>query len=409
MFQKIKNIYHLTVAIVANIWYGFPSKRLSVIGVTGTDGKTTTTSIIYEILKNSGIKVSMITSVGAVINGKDYSLPFHVTTPSPFDLQKFIKMAAGRTNSNGKKFLVLEVTSHSLDQFRVFGINFEIGVVTNVSHEHLDYHKNYKEYVLTKLKLLRRSKDAVVNKDDKSYKVIMPKLKKVTEGRPYRIVTYGLTNISEVNPENFEFKSKLLGDFNKYNILAAVTCAKLLGINPQQIKRTIAEFKLPLGRQNIVYDKGFQVMIDFAHTPNSFLEILKAIRPQVSGRIIHVFGSAGERDQAKRPEMGKFSSEYADLMIITAEDPRSEDIEKITSDILSGVKDANSRTEEESILKIPDRQKAITAAINMAKANDFVLITGKGHEKSMNFGNGEVPWDEYKVVRQALDGKNEKK
>lgn len=409
MFQKIKNIYHLAVAISANTWYGFPSGRLNVIGVTGTDGKTTTTSLIYEILKNSGIKVSMITSVGAVINGKDYSLPFHVTTPSPFDLQKFIKLAAGRTNSNGKKFLVLEVTSHSLDQFRVFGINFEVGVVTNVSHEHLDYHKNYKEYALTKLKLLQKSKDAVVNRDDKSYKIIMPQLKKIEGKKPNRIVTYGLTKASDVNPENFEFKSNMLGEFNKYNILAAVTCAKLLGINPPHIKRTIAEFKSPLGRQNIVYDKGFQVMIDFAHTPNSFLEILRALRPQVTGRIIHVFGSAGERDQAKRPEMGKFSSEYADVMIITAEDPRSEDIEKITNDILSGVKDADSKIEKESILKVPDRQKAITAAIKMAKVNDFVLITGKGHEKSMNSGEREVPWDEYKAVRKALEARFEKK
>lgn len=409
MFQKIKNIYHLVMAIAANIRYGLPSRRLTVVGVTGTDGKTTTASLIYDILRGSGTKVSMITSVGAVINGKDYSLPFHVTTPSPFALQKFIKMAAGNTGANGKKFLVLEVTSHSLDQFRIFGINFEVGVITNASHEHLDYHRNYRDYALTKLKLLQKSKDAVVNKDDKSYKIIMPMLKKVAGKKPYRIVTYGLTKTSDVNPENFEFKSNMLGDFNKYNILAAATSTKLLGIKSAQIKKAIAEFKSPLGRQDIVYDKGFQIMIDFAHTPNSFLEILKVLRPQVSGRIIHVFGSAGERDKSKRPEMGKFSSEYADIMIITSEDPRSEDFEAIANDILSKVNDVRVKTEKESIFKIPDRQKAITMAIGLARENDFVLITGKGHEKSMNLGEGEVSWDEYKAVKKALYIRNEKK
>lgn len=409
MFQKIKNMYHLAMAIMANIWYGFPSRKLTVVGVTGTDGKTTTVSLIYDILKASGIKASMISSVGAVINGKDYSLPFHVTTPSPFALQKFIKMITKRASSNGKKFLVLEVTSHSLDQFRVFGINFEVGVITNVSHEHLDYHKNYKEYVQTKLKLLQKSKDAVVNKDDKSYKIIMPQLKNVTGKKPYRTVTYGLTKAADVNPENFEFKSNMLGEFNRYNILAAVTSAKLLGIKSTQIKKAIAEFELPLGRQDVVYDKDFQVMIDFAHTPNSFREILRVLRPQVSGKIIHVFGSAGERDKAKRPDMGKFSSEYADVMVITAEDPRIEDIEEITNDILSGIKDLDLKIEKGSIVKIPDRQKAITIAIGMAKENDLVLITGKGHEKSMNLGEGEVSWDEYKAVKKALDIRNEKK
>lgn len=408
MFQKIKNMYHLTMAIAANIWHGFPSRRLTIIGVTGTDGKTTTVSLIYDILKGSGIKVSMISSVGAVINGRDYLLPFHVTTPSPFALQKFIKMAAGRTNSNRKKFLVLEVTSHSLDQFRDFGINFEVGVITNVSHEHLDYHRNYKEYVLTKLKLLQKSKDAVVNRDDKSYKIIMPKLKKVTGRKPYRIVTYGLTKASDVNPENFEFKSNMLGEFNRYNVLAAGTCAKLLGIKSSQIRKAIEEFESPLGRQDVVYDKDFQVMIDFAHTPNSFREILRVLRSQVSGKIIHVFGSAGDRDKTKRPEMGKFSSEYADIMVITAEDPRNEDVEKITNDILSGVKDIDSKIEKGSVIKIPDRQKAIAMAISMAKKNDFVLITGKGHEKSMNLGIGEVSWDEYKAVKKAFDIRNEK-
>ncbi|MEK7559130.1 MAG: UDP-N-acetylmuramoyl-L-alanyl-D-glutamate--2,6-diaminopimelate ligase [Patescibacteria group bacterium] len=408
MFQEIKNIYHLAMAIGANLWYGFPSRNLTVIGVTGTDGKTTTASLIYNILKSSDTKVSMISSVGAVINGKDYSLPFHVTTPSPFALQKFIKMAVERGGTNGKKFLVLEVTSHSLDQFRIYGINFEVGVITNVSHEHLDYHKNYRKYAKTKLKLFQKSKDAVVNKDDRSYKILMPELRKLMGRRPARVVTYGLTKTADVNPENFEFKSNMLGEFNTYNTLAAITSARLLGIKSAQIRKAILDFKSPLGRQDMVYDEDFAVMIDFAHTPNSIKEILKVLREKVSGRIIHVFGSAGQRDRTKRPEMGKYSSEYCDIMIVTAEDPRSEDVDKISRDILTGVKDSELKMEKGSILKIPDRQKAIITAIDIAGENDLVLITGKAHEKSMNYGKGEVPWDEYEAVKKALDRRYEK-
>ena len=408
MFQNIKNIYHLAMAVAANIYYGFPSRNLIVVGVTGTDGKTTTVSLIYSILKASGVKTSMISSIGTLINGKNYPLPFHVTTPSPFALQKFIKMAAEKTNLNGKKYLVLEVTSHSLDQFRVFGVNFEVGVITNVSHEHLDYHRNYKEYVKTKVKLFRKSKEAVVNRDDKSYKIIMPQLKKLAGSKPFRIVTYGLKSTADVNSENFEFKSNLLGEFNKYNVLAAITCAKLLGLKSAEIRKAIAEFRSPVGRQDMVYDKDFKIMIDFAHTPNSFHEILKILRLKVSGRIIHVFGSAGERDKTKRPEMGKFSSEYSDVTIVTAEDPRSESIDEITKDILSGVKNLDQKVENREILKIADRQEAINTAIKMARKNDMVLVTGKAHEKSMNMGKGEIPWDDYKAVRMALEFKNEK-
>ncbi|MEK6839354.1 MAG: UDP-N-acetylmuramyl-tripeptide synthetase, partial [Nanoarchaeota archaeon] len=338
MLQKIKNIYHFGIAIFANIWFGFPSRRLTVIGVTGTDGKTTTTSLIYHILKTAGLKVSMISSVSAVIDNKQYSLPFHVTTLPPFALQRFISMAAsGSKTKIGKKYLVLEVTSHALDQFRVFGTDFDIGVITNVSNEHLDYHKTYKEYVKTKLKLLQGSKIVVVNKEDRSYKIIQPELKKIVN-KISRVVAYGLNSSSDVNLSNSPFQTKLLGEFNKYNILAAYAVAGLLGIKDSMIKKGIASFEPTIGRQDVVYDKDFRVMIDFAHTPNSFKEILSSVRPITNGKIIHVFGSAGERDRTKRPEMGKISSMFSDILVVTAEDPRSENIDKINADILSGVR-----------------------------------------------------------------------
>lgn|SRR3989344_3362207 len=407
MWQKIKNVYHLMIAIFANIWFGFPSRKLIVVGVTGTDGKTTTVSLIYHILKSSGIKASMISSVGVVIDGKDYLLPFHVTTPSPFALQRFIKLAASRNNPrNGKKYLVLEVTSHALDQFRAFGTDFNTGVITNVSHEHLDYHKTYKEYVQAKLKLLKMSQNAVVNKDDKSFRIIKPELKKET-GKIKRGITYGMNSSADINPGNFNFESKLLGDFNKYNILAAITVSRLLGIKDEKIKKAISSFKTPSGRQEIIYNNSFKIMIDFAHTPNSFAEILSSIRGQTKGRLVHVFGSAGERDKSKRPQMGKISFRYSDVMIITSEDPRSEGFERIAGDILSGIKDAGKRLGN-NIFKVADRQEAINKAVSMAKKNDLILITGKAHEKSMNYGRGEEPWDEYRAVNKALSLSNEK-
>ena len=402
MWQKIKNIYHLLVASLANLWLGFPSKNLIVIGVTGTDGKTTTTSLIHYILKSSGLNSSMISSIGVEINGKKYPLPFHVTTPPPFALQKFIKKAAAGETKN---YLVLEVTSHSLDQFRVFGINFEIGVITNVTSEHLDYHKTYENYVKAKTKLLEMSKIAVLNEDDESFVIIKRELGKIISKKP-KIITYGSKKSSDINPIDFKYKSKLIGQFNKYNILAGIAVCINLGIKKEKIIDAVGAFNPPLGRQDVVYDKDFTVMIDFAHTPNSFKEILSLLRSKVKGRIIHVFGAAGQRDVLKRPEMGKISSHYCDIVIVTAEDPRSENIEKITDEIISGIKDNRDRIKNNTLLRIADRQKAIAEAIKMAKKDDLVILTGKSHERSINYGAGEESWDEYEVVRKALGVRN---
>ena len=404
MWQGIKNVYHLGIAILANIFYGFPSRKLRVIGVTGTDGKTTTTNLIYNILNTADFKTSMVSSVGAIISGKKYEIGFHVTTPSSFAVQRFIK----KTVYSGSKFLVLETTSHALDQYRVFGINFEVGVLTNVTHEHLDYHKTYENYVKTKAKLLKMAKIAIVNRDDESYRQISNFKFLIS-----KLVTYGMGKNSDINPENFPFKTKLIGEFNKYNILAAISACKELGISASAIRKGIESFVPPLGREDIVYKKDFTVMIDFAHTPNAFDQILKSVRPMVKGKLIHVFGSAGLRDVTKRPIMGEISSQYADIIILTSEDPRSEKISKIMDDIFSGIQNSkfkiqnyNSKIkslgDKNIVFKVPDRQDAINFAIKMAKKGDFVIITGKSHEKSMNYGHGEVAWDEYGVVKQGL-------
>lgn len=412
MFQQAKNIYHLYTSVLANAWLRFPSRKLTVIGVTGTDGKTTTVNLIYHILKCSGLHASMVSTVGAIINDNVYDIGFHVTTPRAFHIQSFMKQAL-HGNIKTQKYMILEVTSHALDQNRVWGIPFAIGVLTNITHEHLDYHKTYEKYVNTKLKLLKRSKIAVINRDDGSYPLIELKLsnqgstiKKKRKG----IVTYGLGLNSNVNPSVFTFSSNLLGVYNKYNILAAIAVCKQLGLSDKQIKDAIKSFKPPIGRGEIVYDKDFTIMIDFAHTPNAFAQILPSVKTMTKGRLIHVFGSAGRRDASKRPLMGKISSRFADVIILTSEDSRDEDQYKIMREIEKGIqkskfKNQNSNDKEfaqNTLFEIPDRKKAIEMAIKLARNGDFVLLTGKSHEKSINYGKGEEPWDEYITVSDAL-------
>jgi UDP-N-acetylmuramoyl-L-alanyl-D-glutamate--2,6-diaminopimelate ligase len=397
MWQRIKNIYHLGMAILANIRYNFPSKKLVVVGVTGTDGKTTTVTLVYHILREAGFNSSMISTVGAIINNKQYDVGFHVTTPSPFALQSFLNKAL--TKKAEKLYMVLETTSHSLDQHREFGVNYDIGILTNVTHEHLDYHKTYENYVKAKAKLLQRSKAAVVNIDHKeSYKII----KELLKSYKGKIITYGKNKNADVNPIKFPFKTQMIGDFSIYNCLAAIAAVKNLGVKDNTIRKAILSFKPPIGREEIVYDKDFSVMIDFAHTPNAFENILTAVRGGVKGRIIHVFGAAGLRDGTKRPIMGKTSSKYANVIFLTSEDPRAELVEEINAKIKSGI--SNKKVK---VFEVPDRKEAIREAVKMAKKDDLVLVTGKSHEKSMNYGHGETPWDEFEAVKEALKLKYE--
>lgn len=391
MWQKIKNIYHLLVAGFANLVFLFPSRGMKLIGVTGTDGKTTTVNLIYHILKVAGHKVSMISSINAVIDNKAYDTGFHVTTPTAFALQKFLRKAR-RAKS---EYFILEVTSHAIDQNRIFGVPFEVGVLTNITNEHLDYHKTYDNYVKTKINLLKKSKTCIVNSDDSSYTF----LSEAKSNKPKENwITYGLSESSDYNLNTFDIKnSRLVGDFNKYNVLAAVSVVKSLGIKDEIIKKALGTFRMPIGRVDYVYQKDFSIMIDFAHTPNAFEKILSTVRPITKGKIIHVFGSAGERDVLKRPFLGEISSQYCDILILTAEDPRSEDVNKIIAEIEVGIK-----KEQAEVIRIPDRREAIEAAIQMAKKDDLVLITGKAQEESMTVDKKEFPWDEFAVVEGAL-------
>lgn len=401
MWQKTKNIYHLMVAILANIIYRFPGRKLTIIGVTGTDGKTTTVNLIYHILKTAGKPVSMISTVGANLEGESSLLENHVTTPSSFVIQKFLYAALQRSKKDENQYVVLEVSSHALDQNRAWGVPFVAAVLTNVTNEHLDYHGTYDKYLRAKEKLLRKAKAVVINKDDRSYALLHHRLEKETQS----FVTYGFDRTADINPTTFPFKTKLIGDFNKYNILAAVSVCKSLGVNDEDIRKGIETFQLPIGRlDEIKNDKGLHIYIDFAHTPNGLEQAIEALRAVCvkDAKIISLTGAEGYRDPRKRPLLGEIAARLSDIVIITAVDPRGLS-DEINEEILQGVKKAGGIIGKNVFIE-NDREKAIDFAINtLAKKGDIVGIFGKGHERSMNMdGKHEMEWSDYKAVEKAL-------
>ncbi|MDO8573317.1 MAG: UDP-N-acetylmuramoyl-L-alanyl-D-glutamate--2,6-diaminopimelate ligase [Candidatus Daviesbacteria bacterium] len=375
--QKIiNNFYHLPLAFLANIFYGFPTRGLKVIGVTGTDGKTTTVNMIYQMLKAAGKKVSMISTINAP--------GLHVTSPDPFLVQKFTKNAL----ENKDEYLVLEVTSHALDQYRFWGIKFDIGVITNVTHEHLDYHKTFENYLQTKLKLVQNSKTVVVNENLK------------INGKK---ITFGLDK-GDFNQKEVKLKLKIPGDYNIENALAALAVAYILGIEKAVAQKTLENFAGITGRmEEVKNSQGIKIFVDFAHTPNALEQALKALKADTKGKLIAVFGSAGKRDVGKRNIMGQVAAKFANVVVVTAEDPRGE-LDIINKQISEGAVKAGAK-KDVNFFVIPDRKKAIEFAVNNAKSGDTVGIFGKGHEKSMNLdGKTEVPWSDTETVRQIIDG-----
>lgn len=387
--EVINNFYHLPKAVLANIYYGFPTKRLKVIGVTGTDGKTTTTNMIYQILKEAGKKVSMVSTINAVIGGKVYDTGFHVTSPDPFAVQKFAKKAL----ENGDEYLVLEVTSHALDQYRFWGIKFDVGVITNITHEHLDYHKTFENYFRTKLKLLQGVKAAIVNQGIKGSKGVSGK-----------VITFGL-NKGDFNQKEIKLKLQVPGDYNIENALAALAVAFVLKINKRVAERALEKINGITGRmEEIKNNRGIKIFVDFAHTPNALEQALKALRKQTKGKLIAVFGCAGKRDVDKRGLMGAVAGKLADVAVITAEDPRGK-LALINKQIAAGAKKAGMR-EGHNLYIVEDRKNAINFAINkIAKEGDTIGIFGKGHERSMNLdGKKEILWSDREATEKALKG-----
>ncbi len=377
----------MLLALLANIWFGFPARKLVVIGVTGTDGKTTTTTLIYEILKASSIKVSMISSVHAVVGGKSYDTGFHVTTPDAIFVQKYLRQAV----NHGDTHMVLEVTSHGLAQHRVLGVPFTVGVITNVTHEHLDWHKTFEDYQRVKLSLLSHAKIAVINRDEADlYNKALPLL------WHKRVITYGIRREAKVTPVAYPFTTKLPGEFNRYNCLAALSVAVALDIPPKVARLAIANFTGIPGRMETVTTDPFTVIVDFAHTPNAIDRALKTARKMTKKRLIHVFGSAGLRDYSKRPLMGEASSRYADIVILTEEDYRTENVETIMDQIQAGMKAGPT------VYRYTVRGKAIAYALSIAKPGDLIIITGKGHEQSLCRGTKEYPWSDQREVKKLM-------
>ena len=410
--QKILNLYHLVTAVVANLLFGFPSRKLRVIGVTGTDGKTTTVNMIAKILQTAGRPTAFLSTINAQIGGKMIDTGLHTTTPSPFLVQRILRQMV----SAGAQFAILKVTSHSLDQYRTWGINFETAVLTNITHEHLDYHKTRTRYASAKFRLLRNAArqsegTLIFNRDDRSYG------EAAAIAAP-RVITFGLANTASVwasdidtnlhsarftahTPEGqFPIVLNLPGEFNVKNALAAIAVGLRYNLQEKAITQGLAELPGLAGRMEFLQtNKDFAAVVDFAHTPNALGELLAFLRPQVKGRLTVVFGAAGERDRTKRPEMGAAVDQYADVVVLTREDNRSENAQKICEEIRKGIA---RKTDGRDLFIIPDRRQAIAFALKSAKNGDLVVVTGKGHEQSLNVDGRELMWDDRRVVGEEL-------
>jgi len=407
------------LAHLAAAWYDHPGRRLKVIGVTGTDGKTTTCALITAILEAAGHATGMVSTVSAVIGGKEADTGFHTTTPEALDVQRYLAEMV----QAGAEYAVLESTSHGLAQHRVTACEFDVAVVTNITHEHLDYHGTYEAYREAKAQLFHHlaravrkpgvPKVAVLNADDSSYSHLAP----IWADRRY---TYGLREGCDIWTSDVCYdasgqhltahtpggdvalKTPLVGRFNVYNVLAAVAVAVSQEIPFAAIQAGVARMHGVVGRmERIDLGQDFTMLIDFAHTPNALERALETVRPLTSGRVIVVFGCAGLRDRRKRFLMGEVAGRLADMTVITAEDPRTERVEDIMAEIAAGCQRAGRR-EGADYICVADRQEAIQAAVDLARPGDLIVVTGKGHEQSMCYGTVEYPWSDHEAARRAL-------
>jgi len=426
MLQKLKNILiHLPKAIFYQYLYGQPSKKLTLIGVTGTDGKTSTSNLIYEVLLKSGINAGVITTINAKYGNQEIDTGLHLTSPDPSLVQKILKEMV----DNDVTHVVCEITAHALDQYRFYGCYFQVALITNVSHEHLDYFHNMENYLRVKGKIFDQAKIAILNKDDQSFKYLSSKIPK--------FISYGIDKKSDFQAKNIKTTSdeihfsvnglSITTDsiyrYQIYNTLAALAAISQLKIDPKYLIETVKAFPLVKGRREEVQnDFGIKAIIDFAHTPNAIKNTLASLREVKKGKIIAIFGATGGRDQSKRPEMGLVTAQLADIAIITSDDTRNEKIEDINKQIISGIPsdsvfaETNNLSQIKKIIKdnpnkfiyfnIPNRQDAFNLAIKLAQSKDVVIAMGKGHETSILHGNTEYPWSESQAFRLAFSLKN---
>jgi len=419
-------------------WYGDPSRRLGVVGITGTDGKTTTSFLAVAALVAAGLPTGLIGTVATRIGGDQENDEGHATTPEAPVLQAALRAMVDA----GDRVAVIETTSHGLALERVGGVAYDIAILTNLSHEHLEFHGTWERYRAAKLALFERlgpgaetggarpggqakagawPKVGIVNLDDPSAGLFIG----ATQAAGARVLTYGTDPAADVRATSIEddarglrfeyiapagpgrLELRLAGRFNVHNALAVVALGEAVGLDPAALRAGLEGVASVPGRmERIDEGQAFGVIVDYAHTPASLEAVLDLLLPTVSGRdggIIVVFGSAGERDTAKRPTMGRIAGERCRVVVVTDEDPRGEDREAILDEIAQGA-EKTGRRRGQDLLLIPDRRAAIAAAFDRARPADIVLLAGKGHERSIIGPDGALPWDEATVARELLRG-----
>lgn len=414
LFPAIEPYGHLGEAVSFNALNGFPARGLKVIGVTGTNGKTTTCFMIHRMLHEAGYNVGMMTTVAYGVGDDIKPQLVHMTTQTVPVLMKRLKMMRAK----GVEWIVLETTSQALSQNRVWGIPYSVAVMTNITHEHISYHKTFERYRAAKVKLFRLAdknhkglRTGIVNADDPNAKYFIDAI-----STP---ISYGLkngdiraTNVklspdgvdyqTKLEDKTYHIKSHLPGSFNVYNSLAAVCVGHVLGLSEKQIEQGIAALEGVEGRMTRIDEgQGFTVIVDYAHTPDSFEKLFKDFKPVVKGKIIVLFGSLGGGDKGKRPLQGELAGKYADEVIICEEDDRQESPEVILNDIAVGAEKAG-KTRDKDLFIIHDRPKAMQFAVDRASKDDTVLFLGKGHEKTIEHADGEHPWNEVAMAHSVL-------
>lgn len=401
------------MAVIASHFYGYPSHEMKLVGITGTNGKTTTSFIIEKIFADYGVKTGLMGNNGVKING--IMLPTDINTQEPPTLQQNLR----KMRNHETEICVMEVSSQGLDMKRVLGCKFRTTVFTNLTQDHLDYHGTFEEYKNSKSLLFSRlgntfdpddSKYVVLNADDP----VVEDMKRVTSAE---VITYGINNESDVSAKNIRMTSKgiqfllssfkgdieielqLVGRFNVYNALAGITVALIEGIPLENIKTSLSKLTNVGGRMEIVDEKqDFLVLVDYAHTPDALENVLNSIKEFSQGKIITVFGCGGDRDKGKRPIMGEISSLYSDIVLITSDNPRSEDPNQILSEIEKGI----MKTGNLYVESIVDRKAAIYRAIEIANPMDVIIIAGKGHETYQIFKDKTISFDDKEVARKAI-------
>ncbi len=393
------------MAVLAMKLYNCPSKELRIVGVTGTNGKTTTTYMIKAIAERYGLKVGLIGTIRNIIG--DRVISTQRTTPECTELQEIMRMMA----DDGVDLVIMEVSSHSLDQGRVYGIDFEVGGFTNLTQDHLDYHKTFENYLAAKRKLFCHSKFAVVNADD-------PHSVPLLEGLDIPRMTYGIREHADISAADIEICARdvefdiatpigyahiavpIPGLFNVFNAMLATGICIQLGIPLCAISEGLAAVAGVSGRMEALDTTGFpfSVILDFAHTPDGLINLLTSVREFAKGRIITVFGCGGDRDRAKRPIMGEAAGRFSDFCVVTSDNPRTEEPMRIIGNVLDGV----NKTAVEYVV-IQNRREAIRYALNHARKDDVVVLAGKGHETYQEIDNVKHPFDEKVVVAELLE------